>query len=147
MSFCFPFRDFWELASNLPHQSGVLPHAETSSLSRFCKRPSEAARELSFVSRAGRMAADCFFSSLVSPGAHMTQLRQFPGADLPGKASGRSQHDGPGPYPRLGWQGFSNWVDPYSRWADGERGVCITEGQEESEARSQLETSPSIIHY
>lgn len=49
------------------------------------------ARELRYVSGAERMAADCFFSSLVSAGTHTTQLRQFPGADLPGKASGRSQ--------------------------------------------------------
>ena len=146
MSFCLSFRDF----ENSPPTSPI--RVVCSRLSRWarclciCKRLSEVAGELSYVSRAGRMAADCFFSSLVSPGAHWTQLRQFPGADLPGKASGRSHHNG-GLYPRLGWWGFSNWADPSSRWADGEVGVCITEGWEESEARSPLETSPSIICY
>ena len=49
------------------------------------------ARELSYVPGAERTAAGCFFSALVSPGTHTTQPRQFPGADLPGEASGRSQ--------------------------------------------------------
>lgn len=39
------------------------------------------------------MAVDCSLSSLAPPGTHMTQLRQFPGADLPGEATERSRHD------------------------------------------------------
>lgn len=50
-------------------------------------------REQSYVSGDERVAADCFLSSLVPPGTHVTQLRQFPGADLPGEATQRSQHD------------------------------------------------------